>query len=178
MMLKYFGLVLWFLIPLSMAKAGNSASPQKKVEYVNPDYGILSETDKTRMTFKPLAWRCFSIKEIEVKYRTWPNVDPTNQQRVVEIMCDFEIWVSSKPFQNVYHGRRGKPESYCKDFKDAWSKLTRGQDHICIEGETLSNGEAEKVEGAKLARSSWTWNKIKTLKGCYGFWDGYQCVYL
>gem|GEM_PF-4169102 len=148
----------------------------KKVEIVNPDYGILSITEKTRTSLLPLLWRCFPIKEIEVKYRKWPHTDPIEPTRVIEFMCDFEIWVKSKPIQNVYHGRRGKPESYCKDFKTAWNKLTHGEEFICIDGETLTKGEPREDEGSKKMKASWTWDKIKTKKGCYSFWNKYQCI--
>ncbi|MFN8944012.1 MAG: hypothetical protein ACK5WZ_05240 [Pseudobdellovibrionaceae bacterium] len=148
----------------------------KKVETVNPDYGILPESYRTRSGARPLMWRCFPIKDVEVKYRTWRDADPMGPYDVIVTMCDFEIWMNSKPFQNVYHGRRGKPESYCKTFEDAWSKLTKGEEYICMDGETLTKGEPEEDEDSKKMRVSWTWDKIKTKKGCYSFWDGYQCV--
>ena len=170
-------LVGLFLSVCSCKTAGtNDNYPHKKVEIVHPDYGILSLKDRTRTELLPLMWRCFPIKDVEVKYRTWPFTDPTEPRKVIEIMCDFEIWVNSKPFQNVYHGRRGKPESYCRDFKVAWNKLTHGEEHICMDGVTLTKGEPEVNEGQMKMKASWTWDKIKTKKGCYSFWNGYDCV--
>lgn len=154
----------------------NSDKPIKKVEIVNPDYGILSITERTRAGFLPLMWKCFPIKDVEVKYRTWRDADPLGPYDVIVTMCDFEIWVNSKPFQNVYHGRRGKPVIYCDEFKAAWNKLTKQEEHICMDGETLTKGEPEEDEYSKKMKASWTWDKIKTKKGCYSFWDGYQCV--
>lgn len=146
------------------------------VETVNPDYGILSITERTRSGLLPLMWRCFPIKDMEVRYRTWPFTDPMDSKKIIETMCDFEIWVNSKPFQNIYHGRRGKPESYCKNFRTAWEKLTKSEEYICMDGETLTKGEPEEDKNNKKMIMSWTWDKIKTKKGCYSFWNGYQCV--
>lgn len=156
--------------------ATNRTSSSKKIEDVSPDYGILSLAERTRKGHRPLMWRCFPIGDVEVRYRRWPYTDSEEPGKAVEIMCDFEIWVSSKPFQNVYHGRRGKPEGYCKDFKAAWNRLTQGEAHICIDGETLTKGQPQEGAGSKGMKASWTWDKIMTKKGCYSFWDGDQCV--
>jgi len=153
------------------------AKSNKKNEVADTDYGILSSVDRVRDGSRPLKWRCFPIKDVKVKYRTWPDTDPLNPKKIIEIMCDFEIFAEDKSAPHHYGGRRGKPESYCNDFKAAWKKLTRGEKHICLEGETLTNGTPEMNETSKKLEVSWTWDKIKTKKGCYGFWDGYDCKY-
>jgi hypothetical protein len=150
--------------------------PGKKIETVKPDYGILPESYRTRSGMRPLKWSCFPIEDVEVKYRSWRASDGMGRYDVIVTMCDFEIWVNSKPFQNVYSGRRAKQEVYCNDFKAAWNKLTQGEKHICMDGETLTNGEPEEDKDSKKMLVSWTWDKIKTQKGCYSFWDGYNCV--
>lgn len=94
---------------------------------------------------------------------------------VIVTMCIFEIWVDSKPFPHIYSGRRGKEVRYCNNFKSAWDKLTKDEKHICMDGETLTKGEPEEDKDSKKMRVSWTWDKIKTKKGCYSFWDEYQC---
>src|SRR5690606_15547480 len=121
-------------------------------------------------------WRCFPIKDVRVDSHTWRDADSMGPSDVIVTMCDFEIWVNSKPFQNVYVGRRAKEVTYCNDFKAAWKKLTQGEEHICMDGETLTKGEPEEDENTKKMIVIWTWDKIKTKKGCYSFWDGYQCV--
>lgn len=121
-------------------------------------------------------WRCFPIKDVEVKYRTWRDADPLGPYDVTVTMCDFEIWVNSQPFKNVYSGRRAKQVAYCNEFRAAWSKLTQGEEHICMDGDTLTKGEPEKDEDSKEMFVSWTWDKIKTKKGCYSFFEGYNCT--
>lgn len=150
--------------------------PIKKVEIVDPHYGILSIAERSRSGLRPLEWRCFSIKDVKVKYRTWRDADPMGAYNVIVTMCDFEIWVNSKPFPHVYSGRRGKEVVYCNDFKAAWRKLTQGEEYICMDAETLTKGAPEEDEVSKKMIVSWTWDKIKTKKGCYSFWDGYQCA--
>lgn len=153
-----------------------ASNPNRKIEIVSPDYGILSITERTRSGLLPLMWKCFPIKDVEVKYRTWPFTDPMEPKKVIEMMCDFEIFVKRNSITHVYHGRRGKPVSYCDDFKAAWKKLTTDEEYICMDGETLTKGEPEVEETSKKMKVSWTWDKIKTKKGCYSFWTGYQCT--
>lgn len=148
----------------------------KKIEMVHPDYGILPESYRTRSGMRPLMWRCFPTKDVEVKYRTWRDADPMGPYDVIVTMCDFEMFVKSNSIFHVYHGRRGKQVIYCDEFKAAWSKLTQGEEHICMDGETLTKGEPEEDEDSKKMLVSWTWDKIKTKKGCYSFWDAYNCV--
>lgn len=147
----------------------------EKVEVVNPDYGILSVVDRTRDGSRALGWRCFPIKDVKIDYRTWPNTDPYEPQKVIETMCDFEIFVDSKPIPNKYHGRRGKPVSYCNEFKAAWKKLTQGEEHICMDAESWTQFTPEEDKTLKKKVMTWTWDKIKTKKGCYSFWGGYNC---
>ncbi len=149
--------------------------PIKKIEVVDPNYGILSDFKTTKSERSPLEWRCFPIKDMEVKYRTWRDADSMGAYDVIVTMCDFEIYVISKSISHVYHGRRGKPVIYCDEFKAAWNKLTQGEEHICMDGETLTKGEPEEDQDSKKMYVSWTWDKIKTKKGCYSFWNGYQC---
>ena len=175
MKLKF--LLLGVLLTICSCQTGitKSKPPSKKVEIVSPDFGILTIFDRTRDGNLPLQWRCFAIKDVKVNYRKWANTDPENNNKYIETMCDFEIWVNTKPFQHVYHGRRGKPESYCKNIKAAWEKLTQKEEYVCMDGETLTNGEPTEDEESKKMRASWTWDKIKTKKGCYSFWNGYNC---
>ncbi|MCB0411282.1 MAG: hypothetical protein KDD22_02075 [Bdellovibrionales bacterium] len=168
-----------FLIGLFVAVSSSktySVEPVKKTKVVQSDYGILSVADKTRKPLTPVEWRCFPIKDVQVKYHTWRDADPMGRYDVIVTMCNFEIRVSSKPFPHVYSGRRAKEVVYCNDFRAAWNKLTQGEEHICFDGETITKGEPEKDAVSKKMRVSWTWDKVKTKKGCYSFWDGYQCA--
>jgi hypothetical protein len=45
-----------------------------------------------------------------------------------------------------------------------------------MDGETLTKGEPKMGKDSKKMVVSWTWDKITTKKGCYSFWNGYQCV--
>lgn len=173
---KFF--LVGLLLTICSCKTGitKHTYPDKKVEVVNPDYGILSVSDKTRLKTRPVMWRCFAIRDVKVEYHSWRDADSMGPSDVIVTMCNFKIQVNSKPFPNVYTGRRGKEVTYCNDFKAAWSKLTEGEEHICMDGETLTKGEPEEDEDSRKMLVSWTWDKIKTKKGCYSFWDGYQCV--
>lgn len=116
------------------------------------------------------------MKDVAVKYRTWRDADPLGPYNQIVSMCDFEIVVKGEPISHVYHGRRGKPVTYCSEFKAAWKKLTLGEEHICMEGETLTKGEPEIEGKSKKEVVNWTWDKIATKRGCYSFWDSFSCV--
>lgn len=170
-------LVSLLLVVCSCKTSANKPNPPgKKIETVNPDYGILPESYRSRSGTRPLMWRCYPIKDVEVKYHSWRAADGMGRSDLIVNMCDFEIFVNSKTYQNVYSGRRAKQDVYCKEFRTAWEKLTRDEYHICIDGITLTKGEPELDADSKKMIVSWTWDKIKTKKGCYGFWDKYQCV--
>lgn len=175
--MRYGFSTLGLLILISFCQIGIAESEysKKKSEDTSTDFGILSVTEKTKKGSLPLMWRCFYIKDIEIKYKTWPYTDPADPQKILEVMCDFEMFVKTDSVSHVYHGRRGKPESYCHDFKTAWNKLVRDEKYICINGVTITGGRPQKNKKVGQDQVSWTWNKIKTKKGCYGFWDGYAC---
>jgi len=147
----------------------------KNIEVVNPDYGILSVADKTRDGSRPLGWRCFPIKDVQVKYRDWRDADPMGPYDVIVTMCDFEIFTESTIISNEYHGRRAKQVIYCNEFKAAWKKLTQDEKHICLDAEPSIGGIQREGRALKKLIMSWTWDKIKTKKGCYSFWDGFDC---
>ncbi len=176
--MKYTLLIIGLLLTICSCKTGGTKPiySGKKIEIVDPDYGILSETYRNRSGTRPLMWRCFPINIVEVRYRSWRAADGMGRYDVIVTMCDFEILVNSTPFQNIYSGRRAKQEVYCREFKNAWNNLTQGEEYICLDGETLTKGQPEKDEESMKMVTSWTWDKIKTKKGCYSFWDGYQCA--
>ena len=175
--MKYEFFLLAIFIILGGCKSGSSQNQRsdKNVEIVDPDYGVLTIIEKTRSKRTPLMWRCFPIKEVEVKYRTWQDADPLGPYDVIVTMCDFQIFAYNNSIKNAYYGRRAKPVSYCNDFKAAWKKLTHNEEHICLDGETMTEGKPEFDENSKSMVVNWTWDKIKTKKGCYSFWDDYQC---
>ena len=75
--MKYKFLLAGLLLSICSCKtsATKPIYPNEKVEAVNPDYGILSDTDKTRDGSRPLGWRCFSIKKNKKQNkRETPNV--------------------------------------------------------------------------------------------------------
>ena len=176
--MKHGLLIAGLLLTMCSCKTGVTKPmyPSEKIETVDPDYGILPESYRIRSGGRPLMWRCFPIKDVKVKYRTWRDADPLGPYDVIVTMCDFEMFVKSNSISHVYHGRRGKPVIYCDEFKAAWNKLTKSEEHICMDGVTLTKGEPEKDEDSKKMLVSWSWDNIKSKKGCYSFWEGYQCT--
>jgi hypothetical protein len=152
------------------------------IEVIKPDYGILSVVERTRKVGRPLMWRCFPIKNIDVQYRTWRDADPMGRYDVIVTMCEFEMHVQSGGKYHIYHGRRAKQVAYCNNFKAAWKKIAKGEKYMCLDGEPFCDGnpmfDGKPRFDKQLNRmvATWTWDKIMTKKGCYGFWDGYDCT--
>ncbi|MFN7453801.1 MAG: hypothetical protein ACK5RO_03985 [Pseudobdellovibrionaceae bacterium] len=171
-------LFISILCLLSACKIASSQSiaGKKSLENVEPSYGILPEEYRLRSGQRPLMWRCFELKNVNVKYKVWRDADPMGPFDKIVDMCDFKIEAKDSKFQHLYVGRRAKPIGYCNDFKAAWKKLTDYENHICLDGETLTNGLPEFTEQTKTSLVTWTWDKIATRKGCYAFWGGNECT--
>ena len=83
-------------------------------------------------------------------------------------MCEIEIQVKNGNDLQVFGDRRAHPAFFCKELEKNWKKITHNEKTVCISGES---GHYENDE--KLGRyRSWTWDKIKTKKGCHGYFLG------
>jgi hypothetical protein len=169
-----------FLLTLSQASVANEKSLTERYpnRLITPDYGIVTADDlaydvtqrdavpydpnKDRLT---RYWQCLPIKGIEPKYRTWIDPEAVDYPRRVMKMCDLEIHVRQPDGLQIYGDRRAHPNEYCEDFDRHWKKLTRGEEMVCFNGD-WGNYEQDEVRGKYRG---WTWNKVKTHKGCYSY---------
>jgi hypothetical protein len=146
------------------------------------DYGIVTEQDLeleastgTPGPFKPSEdspgynrWQCFPVKDVKPKVRTWRDSDGAGPNNVIVTMCDLETWVEHHGQIDVYYGRRAKENTYCREYLRAWKHLTRGEPFVCLSGEY--HGISPPEPGApQIPSRDWTWDKIKTKKGCHSY---------
>lgn len=160
----------------------------KKYPYglITPHYGILTENDLANDTCRrrqepyipkkfqsgSLFWQCFPVKNVKNKYHTWkghqgqgPSTDP------IITMCDLEIWAERDGDLHIFSAPRAHPVEYCRAYLREWTKLTRSQKFVCIDGE--NNGETtEKSNGISRFGYLWMWKKFKTKVGCYSYRKG------
>ncbi len=102
-------------------------------------------------------WQCFPTKDVAYRYDTWKNNDPMGSSEIIVSLCMFGVHVKSKKLQHLYVDRRARRLEFCQELNTKWKKLTKDQTYLCL------NGEPHGLEGSEV---SWTWNKIKTHKGC------------
>jgi len=144
-------------------------------------YGIVTDKDlaydNSRRDSKPydpnkfssaLYWQCFPFKDVKLKYRTWTDDDPENPKQKPNVVCDLNYIVNHEREIQVYTGRRAYPVFYCRAIFKDWQRITRGQKIVCLDGE---GGEYDNDKNGQKIKS-WTWDKIKTKKGCYSYFEG------
>ena len=145
-------------------------------------YGIITEKDlaydasrRKSLPYNPnkfaggvLYWQCFPVKAVKVKYRTWEGDDEWVADNPVKTMCDLEFIINYNNEIQIYSGRRAYPIEHCRHVTKEYEKVTKGQKIVCFDGEDGSYLSDEKIGKFK----SWTWDKIKTKKGCYSYFEG------
>ncbi len=143
---------------------------------LSEDYGILSERDllsdikKAHPTpynineFQPgyLRWQCFPTSNVTFKMETFKDNDPMGASDVIVELCFFSITVRGVFPKHSYGGRRAYRAEFCKNLKSEWRRVTSSTKHVCL------NGYPDSV--LRKGEKAWTWNKFKTLKGCYSYW--------
>jgi hypothetical protein len=148
------------------------------------DYGIVTEEDlklnawlgKTS-PFNPkessggfCRWQCFPAKEVTPKVRTWKDEDSMGFADVIVTMCDLEIWANKKEDTQVFASRRAYEVAFCEEFKKSWRRLIRDEKAVCISGEYTGLQQPNKSHPTQY--KLWTWDKVKTRKGCYTYFGG------
>lgn len=162
---------------VTWALAETSLSERYPNRLITPDYGIVTADDlaydvtqRDAVPYDPdkewltRYWQCLPIKGIRPKYRTW-RADHTSYSFRTITLCDLEIHVNGRDGRQIYSDRRAQPNQYCRDFDKQWRRLTKGEPIVCFNGD-WGIYESDKIDGKY---KSWTWNKIKTRKGCYSY---------
>ncbi len=145
------------------------------------DYGVISEKylldeikeinqaspfDMKKTDYGRFRWQCFPVKDVKPKYRYWKDTDGMGYAHVIVTMCDFEFTVQDGKIRHLYHGRRAKEQTYCNDFKKHFERITQNEKYICLNGEP---GSLETDKSTHAQTKYWTWNRIKTQKGCHSY---------
>lgn len=182
-----------YLLPLCAALfAVTSTSAFSKVDglkqkhphsILTAHHGILSEADLvldaqtyTVKPYNPNAtgsayWQCFPTAAVSVGYEKWRDNDAMGRADIIVTICSLDIQVHGKNLWSDYWDRRGHPEDFCKDLVGAWKELSRNEPFVCLNGEP-AGVETKIVNGLKHQIRGWVWNKFKTRKGCYSYFEG------
>jgi hypothetical protein len=162
-----------------------SISAKKKYPYslLTDDYDILSENDLGSFTWgieqKPFStkkpskaytyWQCFPRELVMVSLSD--NGQSASELGWKENVAYLEISVlMDEGIQHVYHMRSiWSIKDFQKRF-NKWLKLMEREKYICLEGE-FTNQEKEMKNGKTWTTYGWTFEKLKTKKGCDSYFD-------
>jgi len=171
-------IILFLLIVIPSYAAEHNQS----LVLLTPDYGILSSKDILRYEqsrnvrpFDPKNssninyWQCFESKNVSINWRSWINDGWTRESD--EEVCDIKIIVTLDSATHTYFIRRAAPVEYCVRSKAHWTKLMEKEAHVCLGGEY---GPNEKPSSNSNEKSNlyWTFDMIKTHKGCDAYFGG------
>lgn len=189
-MKRFIFVVLFFLIDISLSASAITVDARKKYPYplLTDDYGILNGSDLAAYTWgmKP---RPFSDKEMSGGYNYWQCFPRDDVSITLEdtgysskyvgrdTLSELKIEVWIKPgVIHRYEMRATLPfHTYEKEFH-TWHKLMRGEKYVCLAGSF--DDKKQKIENGKtILVYSWTFDKIKTKKGCDGYWNNCNPTY-
>jgi hypothetical protein len=179
--------IIFLISFLSLIITKNAVFANESLQSIYPNrlltdsYGIVIEKDlaydNSKRDARPydpkkfssaLYWQCFPVKDVKLKYRTWRDNDSMDAWDTIKTMCDLNYLVNHDGETQIYSGRRAYPISYCRAIFKDWQRITKRQKIVCLDGE---GGEYENDRNGQKNKS-WTWDKIKTKKGCYSYFDG------
>jgi len=178
--LRLFFIIISISFPLIVNAL--SADLKKKYPYtvLTNDYGTLNETDLNGdfdVVFPAkkfpdgrlfsLYWQCFPRKDIRISLRdigyTSNSLDENDSELTVE------AYTESATHQ--YGMRRDWPVSGNEKNFNRYQRIMRGQKYICLEG-TYFFYKDTVTDGKKRRIYYWTFEKMKTKKGCESYFVG------
>lgn len=179
-------------ICLAMVSNANAISAAAKQKYpytlLTDDYGILSENDLAAFTWG-LKPRLFTAEEISGEYKYWQcfprerisiTLKDTGYSSVDvgwDDIADLQIEVVINPYLSHKYDMRARwgVKDYEKRF-NLWKKLMKGEQYVCLAGE-FSDRKRKMKNGKTKEIYSWTFERIKTKKGCDSYLESCNPTY-
>jgi len=159
------------------------ASLKQKYPYqcLTDDYGILNEADLSHYIrgIKPrkfsthnaglVYWQCFPSAAVSVYLRDFGYT--AEEWGPDENVSDIEIIVKLKNgITHEYGMRRPHGINEFKRRVQQWNELKRGQQYVCLSG-SFVNRVNKIIEGEEREINGWIFDRIKSKKGCSGFFE-------
>lgn len=167
----------------AFAKGSGLEQLSKKHPYnlLTPGHGIVTEDDLAYDSYMrsigpydpdtsrgSTYWQCFPVEDVTVGFEAWVGNDGMGRADAVDTICTIDITVRSNDEQQTFTDRRAHQIEFCLDFTNAWKRLTKNQNFACLNGE--GGGWFKPSENEKRYKL-WTWEKFKTKKGCYAYFQ-------
>lgn len=184
MNLRIFLVLLLFLTCSNQAWSISPAAKQKyPYQLLTDDYGILGENDlaayasrikSVPFTGKELGrhyWQCFPRDHVAMTLEDWGYSSENFGWK--DTISDLKVTIRTK--SGVFHEytmRSVMPARiYEKNFHH-WRNLMNGEKYVCFAGESGTREMKPGNDGVTREIYSWTFDRIKTKKGCDSYFDG------
>ncbi len=177
-------LKLFFIVGIVFPLIANAISLDLKKKYpytvLTDDHDILTAVDLNSHldgVFPPtefpsgkhffLYWQCFPRKDIRISLRdigySSNHLDENDSELTIEAYTESAI--------HQYGMRRDWPVSGNEENFNRYQKIMRGQKYICVDG-TYFFYKDTVTDGKKTRIYYWTFEKMKTTKGCESYFVG------
>lgn len=181
-------LALWLIF--SQAEAVTVAAKNKyPYPLLTKDYNILSENDLAAYTWgmkqRPFTekedsggynyWQCFPREMISINLEDMGYSSENFGWKDTLADLKIEVWI--KP--GVVHRYFMRAVRLVNDYENRfhkWHKLMKGEKYVCLAG-SFGRREQKTENGKELSVYSWTFDKIKTNKGCNAYWNDCNRTY-
>jgi len=178
--LKLFFIIAGILFPIAVNAINLDLKKRYPFTVLTDDHGILTDTDLNSHldgVFPPtefpsgkhffLYWQCFPTKDVRINLRdigySSHHLDENDSELTIE------AYTGSAKYQ--YGMRRDWPVSGNKKNFQRYQKIMRGQKYICLEG-TYFFYKDVATDGKKERIYFWTFEKMKTKRGCESYFQG------
>lgn len=139
------------------------------------DYGVFSSSGAPKRVYNvklrhspDFRWQCFSRHKITVRLTELGNSEDLENKKenysLIEISAADSVGITHE-----YVMRRAREISEYQQLFNIWLSLMKGEKHVCIAGSFVEK-EDEK-------RYLWVFEKIKSKKGCYSYFQDENCHY-
>ena len=170
---RYF---IYFFIMTGWGIDGAEAQNLKNeypIGLLSEDYGILKEKDLVfnsceyqPQTFPPKPyttpfhyWQCFSSKTMSLHCEKTGLISNVEGQGALVVLDFFQPHEEFHFIEN-----RPWPLWECRTFIKDLKNISQGESHVCVSASFLNY----QSEDAKIRKSNWLFEKMKTKKGCEG----------
>lgn len=175
------------LLGFSVNALSVSSIAKEKYRYtlITDDYGILNQNDLSTYTGRITKVAPFSGSEREFSLSYWQCFPRDHISITLEDMgystedfgwndslANLKITAMAKP--GIFHEytMRAVIPTYLYEKKfHLWRNLMKKENYVCLGGEFGDRKNKTREDGMKQEIYSWTFDKIKTKKGCDSFFD-------
>lgn len=179
-------LLIIFLCTVSCNALAVSLAVKQKYPFtlLTKDYDILNERDLSfylpylhpashfpKTGSGCIYWQCFPRENISITLEDYGYFE-NDFRKGEDTLGNIEIRAMVKP--GVFHDylvERAWPVKEVQRGFNNWRRLMKGEKYVCLAGSYISHSQPVE-NGMKKEVASWTFERLKTKKGCVAYFDG------